>query len=122
MIEAQKYIPHISDIVLGEIGNTPDKSLRDKLMNAVSNFTILDATQECKDLALEYISYNIVTQESANDVLHIAIASIFEMDFLISYNFEHIVKVKTIDMITAVNLIKGYKTPRIVIPDEVLDV
>jgi hypothetical protein len=44
------------------------------------------------------------------------------MDFLVSYNYEHIVKIKTIDKVTGVNLLLGYPTPRIVIPEEVLDV
>ncbi|MEW6686208.1 MAG: hypothetical protein AB1393_08385 [Candidatus Edwardsbacteria bacterium] len=57
-----------------------------------------------------------------NDALHIAFATVYEMDFLVSYNFEHIVKIKTIDRITAINLLLGYKTPRIVIPEEVIDV
>lgn len=57
-----------------------------------------------------------------DDALHIGIASVYEMDYLASYNFEHIVKVKTIDGITAVNLLRGYRTPRIIIPEEVLDV
>ena len=68
------------------------------------------------------MSNGIIPADNIDDALHIAIATIYEMDILVTYNFEHIMKIKTVDRITAVNLLLGYKTMRIVIPEEVLDV
>jgi hypothetical protein len=39
----------------------------------------------------------------AEDAYHIAIADIHEMDFLLSWNFKHIVRRKTRDIVKMVN-------------------
>jgi len=39
---------------------------------------------------------------------------------LVSYNFEHIVKIKTIREVSGTNIAKGYKIIDLVIPEEVL--
>ena len=88
----------------------------------IKNITVLEVTQECVKLAGEYIQRGIIPKENIDDALHIACASVYEIDFLVSYNFEHIVRVKTIDNVSAINVLLGFKTPRIIIPEEVIDV
>lgn len=53
-----------------------------------------------------------------DDALHLAIASVSGMDYLLSWNFEHLVKVKTKDMAKRVNTSKGYKNIEIISPLE----
>lgn len=121
-IKKEKLEAFISDIVLREISETKDNALRDKLLEQLRGLSILDISEECERLASEYILRGIIPEEFKDDALHIAYASVYEMDFLISYNYEHIVKIKTIDKVNGVNLLLGFKTPRIVTPEEVLDV
>ena len=40
------------------------------------------------------------------------------MDFLVSWNFRHMVKVKTKQMVNLINLQNGYKTIEIIAPPE----
>lgn len=52
------------------------------------------------------------------DDYHIAIATVNQMDFLVSWNFRHIVNVKTKQMVNLINLQNGYKTIEIIAPPE----
>ena len=54
------------------------------------------------------------------DALHLAIASVNNLDVVVSWNFEHIVKLKTRQGVAAVNTLLGYKPIEIVSPQEVI--
>ncbi len=56
-----------------------------------------------------------------DDALHIAIASVNEMDVLLSWNFQHIVKLKTKREAVGVNMLMGYGSLEIYTPREVVD-
>lgn len=121
-IDKEKAEAYISTVVTREINKTRDGYLKDKLVALIKNMPVLEVTLECAEFAGEYIQRRIIPQENRDDALHIACASVYEIDFLISYNFEHIVRIKTIDNVSAINVLLGFKTPRIIIPEEVIDV
>ncbi len=66
-------------------------------------------TEEVVDLVTEYITEKVVGQTSYADCLHIALATIYRADYLISWNFKHIVNVQRIRGYNAINLKNGYK-------------
>ena len=60
------------------------------------NITILALTDESDRLADAYISEGIIPEKFRTDGLHIAIATVNDLDMIVSMNFQHIVKRKTI--------------------------
>ncbi|MEP7252459.1 MAG: type II toxin-antitoxin system VapC family toxin [Ginsengibacter sp.] len=98
-----------SAVTQDELENAPNriKDFVKKIKTADTEF--LDATDEAIDLANAYIAEKVVGQTSFADCLHIAIATIYKADFLISWNFKHIVNVERIRGYNAINLKKGYK-------------
>ena len=50
------------------------------------------------------------------DAVHIAVATINSLDILVSWNFEHIVKLKTKREVNAVNVLLGYDPIEIIEP------
>jgi hypothetical protein len=56
-----------------------------------------------------------------DDALHIAASAIHGLDFIVSLNFEHIVKNKAKQITTRINKIVGYKEVGIFEPKEVID-
>ena len=54
-----------------------------------------------------------------NDMLHIAVATVAEVDLLVSWNFRHIVRFDKIRLFSAVNLELGYRALAIYSPREV---
>lgn len=53
--------------------------------------------------------------------MHIAVASINNLDAIISWNFAHIVKLKTKKEVVGINAISGYKEIDIYSPWEVIE-
>lgn len=69
----------------------------------------LEPDNEAVELASPYILEKVVGQTSFADCLYIALATIYRADYLISWNFKHIVNVKRIQGYNAVNIKNGYR-------------
>ena len=63
---------------------------------------------------------SILNQRFMNDMLHIALATIAEVDVFVSWNFKHIVRLDKIRLFNSVNLEQGYKMLNIYSPREVI--
>ncbi len=50
----------------------------------------LSLTPQAADLATLMITQNIMPVKAAEDALHIALAAVHQVDFLLSWNFKHI--------------------------------
>lgn len=75
--------------------------------------------QEAIELADKYQMRKILTPKYYADGLHIALATIAEVDLLVSWNFKHIVRFDKIRLFNSVNLELGYKPLQIYSPREV---
>ena len=73
---------------------------------------------EAIELATCYIQENVVGQTSFADCLHIALATLSKADYLVSWNFKHIVNIQRIKGYNSVNLKKGYSQLEIRSPME----
>ena len=82
------------------------------------NTEFLEISEEAIDLATDYITEKVVGKTSFADCLHIAIATINHADFLVSWNFKHIVNVQRIRGYNSINIKKGYKQLEIRTPRE----
>jgi len=81
-----------------------------KLVNSYS-FSVLELNDEIVHLAEQY-RHKILRQE-INDTIHIAVASYYALDAIVSWNFRHIVNLKTMTAIQDVNTQYRYGTVRI---------
>lgn len=117
-IENYELIGLYSEITLEELENAPNnvKNLQSKFDSSNSEFLIL--TDEMIDLARTYISENVVGKTSFADCLHIAIATVNHADFLVSWNFKHIVNIERIRCYNSINVKLGYKQLEIRSPRE----
>ncbi len=79
----------------------------------------LAVDQESLELAGLYISRKILPNKFRQDAVHIAIATVFSVDLLVSWNFRHIVHFNKIWRFNAVNKEMGYKQLEIRSPMEV---
>ena len=66
------------------------------------NITLLAATDEVDNLARRYVSESALPGGSMSDASHIAVASVNALDMIVSLNFRHIVREKTIKMTGAI--------------------
>ena len=85
------------------------------------NITVLDFQDEANRLANVYVQHKVIPEKYLLDGTHIAISSINELDCILSFNFQHINKLKTKRMTELINLNEGYKGITICTPMEVFD-
>ena len=69
----------------------------------------VETTDEAVDIATQCITEKVVGQTSFDECLHIALATINRADFLLSWNFKHIVNVQRIQGYNSINIKNGYK-------------
>ncbi|GAB2483565.1 MAG: PIN domain protein [Cytophagales bacterium] len=117
-IENYEFVGLYSEITIEELEYAPEKvrNLQFKFDSINSEFLVL--TEEMIDLARTYISENVVGKTSFADCLHIAIATVNHADFLVSWNFKHIVNIQRIRGYNSVNVKLGYKQLEIRSPRE----
>lgn len=113
---------YISDEVIREISRTsePRKSQLEGLLREI-NPLLLDIDIETEELAEHYIKEGIIPERYRGDALHIAVAVVAGIDVIVSWNFEHIVKLKTRIMVNGINRLLGYHEIEICSPEEVIE-
>lgn len=113
-----EFIVLYSTVTQSELENAP-LQVRELVKSlSVRSTEFLETTSESIDLASEYISENVVGKTCFADCLHIALATINRADFLVSWNFKHIVNVERIRGYNSVNIKNGYRLLEIRSPRE----
>ena len=114
-----KLMPVVSVITDMEIAAAP-ASVRTKYEELLElEPEILDVTEQALQLTEKYIADGAVGANLRNDALHIAVATIAEVDVLVSWNFRHIVNYRRICSFNLINAQSGYPALQIYSPREV---
>ncbi|MCL2029929.1 MAG: hypothetical protein FWG93_00125 [Oscillospiraceae bacterium] len=121
-IAAGKYEAFTSRFVIDELNNAPEAK-RDKMLSLIRehDIPILENTDEAARIANLYIAEKIIPHKYRTDGLHIAIATVNDLDMIISMNFQHIVKRKTKIGTGNINALNGYRAVEIYSPMEVVE-
>jgi len=110
-----------SDLSVAELNNSPSK-VRDFFTSLPQeNLGFVNVTKESFELAELYLQSNVVGKTSSDDCRHIATATINKVDFLVSWNYKHIVNVFRIRGYNSVNLLNGYIQLDIRSPKEIVN-
>ncbi len=98
------------------------KRVKDLVLTIAENqIEIVEITEEAKELANKYISENVVGKTSIADCIHIALATVYDADILVSWNFKHIVNIIKIRGYNSINYRLGHKILEIRTPREILN-
>ena len=121
-IKAGKYQAFTSMYATREMVRAPEERAQ-KMIDLISEFgiTILEANEEVDALAAAYQAQGIIPPGSTVDAQHIAVATVNDLDMIISLNFRHIVRKKTVTMTGRINTDLGYKPVEIHSPMEVVE-
>jgi hypothetical protein len=112
---------YTSAYVVGELKRAPSPK-REQMLKLITDYGIkvLDYDELAPNLADHYISVGILPKKSRVDGIHIAMAAINNMDYIVSLNFKHINKVKTKLNLDVIHAELDYSSPIICTPMEVL--
>lgn len=90
---------------------------RDSYLNLIKNIEQLDLPEEAAILAEGYISRGIFKRKFIGDALHVALASVYKVDYLVTWNFGHVANVRKQARIRLFNTAAGFYVPMIVTPE-----
>lgn len=116
---AGAFVPVLSDVVAAEVQDAPEAVRRQYESLLHDAHELVRVTEEVIELADAYQKRKILTPKFYDDGLHIALASVAEVDLLVSWNFKHIVHFDKIRLFSSVNLEQGYRPLQIYSPREV---
>lgn len=110
-----QYEVYISDFVLKEIQKTPNQKRREDLLELVKPFKVLEGeNDEVKELTQKYFAVGAIA--IVEDAIHVAIAVVNGIGILASWNYKHLVNLKTKRDVNAINLMNGYNPIEIIDP------
>ena len=112
------FDPVISNIVLSEIHDTPNEKKREKMEQLVKGIEMVILNEEADILANEYVRRGIIPEKYSADAIHIAIAVVNGVRYLVSWNFKHIVKVSTRREVNLINALLDYEGIELLAPPE----
>ena len=80
----------------------------------------LEVTEVADELARSYMAKGILPEKKEDDALHVAVATVAEMDALVTWNFQHLANLRKAELFHSANLEMGYfKKLEIITPMEV---
>jgi hypothetical protein len=121
-ISAGKYEAYTSEYAMIELRKAKEPKRRNMLaLSEKFGIMMLDINTESERITDLYIQNSVIPFKYRVDASHIAIATIHEMDCVLSFNYKHINKLKTKRLTEIINLNEGYKGVTICTPMEVLD-
>lgn len=115
-----KFQPHVSQVVLDEIG-AGDLEAASRRLAIVGGMSILELTDDVESLAADYFSKVNLPESARADALHLALATSHRMDYLVTWNCRHIASARVRKTVREINEKYGLMTPIICTPEELLE-
>ena len=120
VIGSKEHQLFFSYLTMEEIQATPNIEKRELIKHALVDLPVLEFSEKATKLADRYLKEGLTPPKYRDDALHLAIASVYNMDILVSWNFDHIVRLKTKHGVTGINTLLGYKVIDIISPQELI--
>jgi hypothetical protein len=118
-MEAGRWHFRSSAITLEELTNAP-ANVRELFRETFDAASLVEVSVEAEQLAAHYIEKGVIVRNYTDDARHVAACTVARLDYLVSWNFRHLVNVQREAGFNAVNLLQGYRAVRIVNPLELI--
>lgn len=111
-LPSSRYEIYISDVVVREVNRASDIEQKQLFsLIAKHNLTRLKADENAEILAQQYLKHIALPRKSVEDARHVAIATVNELNAVISWNMRHIASLYRQEKVQAINLLNGYTKP-----------
>lgn len=107
-ILSNRMIGVISELTMKELEPAPEFILEYFRSLPESNINYLEFNDEISEVTDAYLKRGILSSNYRNDAMHIAYATVYKIDILLSWNFKHIVNMNKIHAFNAENILMGY--------------
>ncbi len=111
----------VSQLVVQEAGDGDPQAARERL-EVLATMTMLEIKEEAVELAEALVQAGALPAKAGNDALHIAVAAIHRVPYLLTWNCRHMANAIMRAEIESVCASKGFKAPIICTPEEMMEV
>ena len=113
--EKDSFDLYISELVLVELqrGNYPQK---EKVVRLVKDISILPIVPEIEVIVREYLKNYLMPKFDMGDAFHLAYSSFFKIDYLLTWNCNHLANVNKKEHIGVINRKLKLFVPEIITP------
>jgi len=110
---------YVSALIIQE-AEQGDSNAAQKRIDAILDLPVLAISDEAEKLASILIKDGAIPEQYPEDALHIAIATVNGIDYLLTWNFSHINNVQMKSKIISIIEDNGYQCPIVCSPEELL--
>ena len=110
---------YVSRIVIDEASVGDEQAVQSRLA-ILRSLSVLQMTREAVDLARNLTAAGVFPSSAAEDALHVAIATVHGMDFLLTWNCRHIANAEVTRAAREICVAEGFQMPIICTPEELL--
>ena len=114
-----QFMLYISQVVLDEVARGDDE-IASRRLEILRNFPLLEIDQAVQHLAAQFLSKSNLSPKASDDALHIAAATVYGLDYLLTWNCKHIANAQIQKKLLQISLDAGYELPTICTPYELM--
>ncbi len=115
----QAFDLFISELVIREAG-AGDEVAAQKRLDALKEMALLELNEETLYLARELVQKGPTPEKAKEDAIHISLATVHGMDYLLTWNCRHIANAEMRKGVASVCMSLGYETPVVSTPEELM--
>ncbi|MCY7391967.1 MAG: type II toxin-antitoxin system VapC family toxin [Leptolyngbyaceae cyanobacterium CAN_BIN12] len=114
-----QFTLYISQVVLDEVAQR-DSAIAAQRLEILRDFPLLEVDQAVQNLAAQFLSQSNLPPKASDDALHIAAATVYGLDYLLTWNCKHIANARIQKKLVQISLNAGYELPTICTPYELM--
>lgn len=114
-----QFTLYISQVVLDEAGQG-DTEMASKRLEILQSLSVLELTDTIEDLGMQFLTRSNLPAKASDDAIHIAVATVHGLDYLLTWNCKHIANAQIQKKLTEICRDFGYKLPTICTPYELM--
>ncbi|MBD2595105.1 type II toxin-antitoxin system VapC family toxin [Nostoc spongiaeforme FACHB-130] len=118
-IRRSSFVLYASEIVEDEAARG-DAAIAAQRLNLLQSLPFLDLIEETRELAQEFLQQSNLPPKASNDALHIALATVYGLDYLLTWNCKHMANAQIQKKLSQISSDLGYELPIICTPYELM--
>ncbi len=113
---SRQFSLHSSPAVIAELERSTREKERDRRLSLLEDMKLLEITADVRNVARIYIDRLLMPQDAGGDALHLALASHYGVDVLLTWNCRHLANPNKFGHIESVNTGLGLSVPLLTTP------
>lgn len=114
-----RFTLYISQVVLDEVARG-DAEIATRRLEILRDFPLLEVSEAVQNLAAQFLTRSNLPPKATDDALHIAAATVYGLDYLLTWNCRHIANAQIQKKLAQISLDAGYELPTICTPYELM--